>query len=316
MNMQLTSKQMILPTAVFFACAFASVVAADDPSAAKRFLRFVPDADGGRLETNITSYRNADGVLVDLVGAVHIADTSYYEELDRRFLTYDALLYELIAPEGARPRPNQSGGSLIGMFQRLLKNVLGLNFQLDAIDYTRKNFVHADMDPETFSRYQQERGETLLMMMFKVWLESMKRELRGEGTGPTPEQMMRAFSGNDLSRGLKLLFAQELQNMELMLAGIEPDGKDSVIVGERNKVAMRVLERELKNKPQRVGIFYGAAHMVDMEARLIALGFEKTGEEWLSAWTIAPIAPSTPPPAPAEPKSPTPPSPPPREEDV
>ncbi len=39
-------------------------------------------------------------------------------------------------------------------------------------------------------------------------------------------------------------------------------------------------------KHQRIAIFYGAAHMPDMEERLLAMGFTKTGERWLRAWDL------------------------------
>ena len=35
-------------------------------------------------------------------------------------------------------------------------------FQLDGIDYNAGNFVHADLDTETFHRMQEERGESIL----------------------------------------------------------------------------------------------------------------------------------------------------------
>ena len=37
---------------------------------------------------------------VDLIGAVHIGDIAYYDELNKQFTQYDALLYELVAPPG------------------------------------------------------------------------------------------------------------------------------------------------------------------------------------------------------------------------
>ena len=45
-------------------------------------MRFVPDPQGGGvLQTASVSYRNADGVTVALVGAVHVGEKRYYEEL-------------------------------------------------------------------------------------------------------------------------------------------------------------------------------------------------------------------------------------------
>ncbi len=38
---------------------------------------------------------------VDLIGAVHVAHKEYFQDLNRRFRSYDALLYELVADPDA-----------------------------------------------------------------------------------------------------------------------------------------------------------------------------------------------------------------------
>ena len=78
-----------------------------------------------------------------------------------------------------------------------------------------------------------------------------------------------------------------MEGMEDIMAGFEGDG-ESVIVGERNKVAIEVLKKEMKLGRKKLGIFYGAAHMPDMEERLVKeLGFAQVGKErWLIAWDI------------------------------
>ena len=37
-----------------------------------------------------------------------------------------------------------------------------------------------------------------------------------------------------------------------------------------------------------IGIFYGAAHMTDMEKRLKEMGFNKISTEWRVAWDMTP----------------------------
>src|SRR6267154_1756313 len=61
-----------------------------------KFTRFVEDETGARLQTGVHSYRNKDGVAVDLIGAIHIADKAYYTKLNARFTRYDAMLYEMV----------------------------------------------------------------------------------------------------------------------------------------------------------------------------------------------------------------------------
>ena len=50
-------------------------------------------------------------------------------------------------------------------FQLLIGGMMKLDFQLDHIDYTAKNFVHADMTMETFQKRQKAKGENLFSLM-------------------------------------------------------------------------------------------------------------------------------------------------------
>ena len=255
------------------------------------YLRFVPgdDPGEGELQTAIVTMVGEGGVTVDLISVVHVADGAYYRKLEKRFRAYDSLLYEMVKDEDVKPVPGEGGG-LLTFFQRTLKDLLDLEFQLDAVDYTRKNFVHADLDPDTFARLQRERGESLLSLMFKV----LKADLLARQSGEkSPQvglvQLALALSSDDSARALKYLLAQQMQHMEAIIAGIEesPSGEGSVIVAERNRKAIEVLRARLKAGDRKLGIFYGGAHMPDMEKRLAReLGLRRSGEEWLAAWSI------------------------------
>src|SRR5213593_1660595 len=111
------------------------------------FMRYVENADGsGRLEVADIAYRNAGGVVVHLIGAVHIADPEFFDGLNESFRRYDALLYEMVKPRDA-PAPRRgaatagASGSWIGTIQRIMKDRLKLSYQLDRIDYRARNFV-------------------------------------------------------------------------------------------------------------------------------------------------------------------------------
>jgi hypothetical protein len=62
------------------------------------------------------------------------------------------------------------------MLQQGLKNSMELSFQLDEIDYTPANFVHADMTPQEFSASMEKRGESLLSIMFHMMAEGMQQQ--------------------------------------------------------------------------------------------------------------------------------------------
>lgn len=60
-----------------------------------------------------------------------------------------------------------------------------------------------------------------------------------------------------------------------------------MLVTERNKVVMEKLAVALAQGRRNIGIFYGAGHMPDLEKRLLAEGFRRTGMDYLTAWDIA-----------------------------
>lgn len=261
------------------------------PAAAdSEFIRFVDDnAGGGKLETGIVTYQNKDGVVVHLVAALHVGEKAYYDGLSKTFTSYDALLYEMVMPKGARPpEPGQQSHSGVSTFQRFLKDVLKLDFQLDDIDYSQKNFVHADLDAETFFAMQKERGESILGIMFKSMLHEMAKESSGEEAN-RPQvgllDLLMAMRAPDRPRQLKLLLGRQFGDIEDQMAGLDgPNG--SVIITERNKKCLATLKKVIADGDKNIGIFYGAGHMHDMSARLEAMGFHETGHEWRVGWDM------------------------------
>jgi len=78
--------------------------------------------------------------------------------------------------------------------------------------------------------------------------------------------------------------SREAQNVHKIL-GVE-HAPGSVIVTERNKVALDVLKHTLDSGKRHISIFYGAAHMPDMSQRLRDMGFTPVSTEWETAWDL------------------------------
>lgn len=283
----------------------ASLVNAQTTQPGSKFLRFVADQNGGGvLQTSIVTYRNEQGKTVDLIGAVHIADQRYFKDLSETFKGYDALLYELVKPKDVvpgQPRPQgQPQGERplqwVGTMQQMLKEALELTFQLDEIDYARPNMVHADLDTETFMQMQADRGESILTLMLQQMIREMARPQPAAGAvvgGAGMEAMdvagfLMALQSPDRSRQLKLMLARQFNQMDSMLGGLGGPG-GTVIVTERNRAALTTLQKRLSAGDRNVGIFYGAAHLSEMEKDLTGpMGFKQVGEpKWITAWDMA-----------------------------
>ena len=251
------------------------------------FLRLAEDAEGRSeaLQVAVAAYRAPDGTELDLVGAVHVGDAEYFQALNRAFDDYDIVLYELVGdPDAARAAPEQRGTSAVGWLQGGMKDVLGLAFQLDEIDYERDHFVHADMTGEEFEASMDERNESLLQMMFRAWTTGLATQ--------TPEQAAQAQAGllkilfaEDRQLALKRMFARELAGSQSMIEQMA--GPDSTLIVQRNLKALEVLERERAEGHRRIALFYGVGHFSDFHRRLVGdLGYAPIDVRWLDAWRL------------------------------
>jgi len=258
------------------------------PSAPVKFMRFVDDGHGGgSLQTADVAYRNHAGALVHLVGAVHIGEKSYYHTLDQSFTNYDAVLYELVSSKSkAIPKPGApASDNAISQFQHFLKNSLDLDFQLDDIDYTRDNFRHADMDNDQFEKMQEERGETFEQLMLQQIIKALSDPDIAANQTLDMDDVIKAICRPDGQRQVKVLLARQMDQIDEKAMGLDgPNG--SVIITERNRVAMQVLADTLKQGKTSIAIFYGAAHMPDMSRRLENLGFAPVATTWHTAWDL------------------------------
>ncbi len=225
--------------------------------------------------------------IVDLVTAVHIGEKSYYEGLNKEFEGYDAVLYEIIAPEGTRiPKGGGSGsGSFISMIQKAMKDVLELDFQLQMIDYTCPNMIHADMSPAQFAESMNKRGESMLSMFIRMMIAAMNQQDSQESAASDVQLLMALFD-KDRAIALKRVMAEQFQSMDGMLSAVEgADG--STLISERNKVAMEVLHKQIGEGKKKIAIFYGGGHMPDFDKRLREqFGLVPSNTRWLVAWDL------------------------------
>ncbi|MGI9518866.1 MAG: hypothetical protein ACR2NP_17560 [Pirellulaceae bacterium] len=259
-----------------------------------RFMRVRRDASDNpvAMETSITRYvtTNSDGerVTVDLIGVVHIGEKDYYEELNELFAKYDALLYELVAPEGTViPRGGRSesaGMNPVAVLQQSLQSVLGLEFQLEHIDYTVDNFVHADMTPEEFGESMEENDESFFKMALKAFGQSMA--MQSSNSELSDASLLMAMFSSDREMKLRRIMASQMQDMESGMVIFE--GRDgSTIIHHRNRKALQIMHEQIESGKTRLGIFYGAGHLPDFDEHLRkSHGMKRGGQFWLEAWDL------------------------------
>lgn len=263
----------------------------------KDWVRSLKDEDGAvtALQTAIGRYEGtppgASGpVRVDLVGAIHVGDRAYYRDLNKRFEGYEAVLYELVAPEGTVvPKGGRVGSdNPLGAMQNGMKGLLDLEHQLEIVDYTRPNFVHADMSPEELFSTMEARDEGFLKLYFRMVGQGIAEQTKAASKGESAEfDLMKAMFSKDRPKKMKVALAGQLTQLEGLLTSFGGE-KGTTLIHERNRTALDVLDKEIAAGKKSVAIFYGAGHLTDMDKHLRErFGLRQTGKEWVTAWDLA-----------------------------
>lgn len=247
------------------------------------------------LQTAIGHYEGTpagttQSVSIDLVGAIHVGDRTYYRDLDARFAQYDAVLYELVAPEGTVvPRGGRvDKRNALGAMQSGMQNLLDLQHQLEEVDYTPNNFVHADMSPAELFATMKQRDEGFLKLYFRMVGQGIAEQTKSAKSGNSVElDLMTAFFAKDRPRQMKIAFASQLTQLDGLLTSFGGE-KGSTLIHERNRVAMDVLAEQIAAGKRKLAIFYGAGHLADMDERLRSrFGVRQTSKEWVTAWDLS-----------------------------
>ncbi len=274
---------------------------ANSPSAPSDFsyLRIHKSQDGRptALETAVVELKPSDETMVSrwlgrsrsvtLIGAVHIADRSYYRALNAEFTRYQRVLYELVAERGTRPEPHRESGSmdLFSGFQYLLTDYFGMSHQIDEVDYRRPNFLHADLSMNELLAEGKRRGETpasIGMGMLSDLMKSYGKIQEGGPGAPPPLDFSTILSPKRL--------------LQTMAEGMVQSGGDTGGLGQtlgpyiiemRNAEALRIFDKEYRQGSQKLAIFYGSAHLPDMEQQLRKrYGMRRVSVRWLPAWDL------------------------------
>ena len=248
------------------------------------------DSADKALQVAITDYSWKNGRTVSLVSAVHVADQEYFDELNKLLATYDVVLYELVAPKGVKPIQGMKRGGFMNSLQEWFADLLGASLQLDQVDYSSDHFVHADVSFEELVAEGARRGETALSLIIGVLSDmlAVQEEIKDLPFQPkTPADMLALWFNPSKLRSFvahSLAYMSEDSEMNGMKS-LEP-----YVIDLRNAKAVEVLkEQGAATSSKTFAIFYGAAHMKDLEERLVGgLGMTRKSTSWISAWDLSP----------------------------
>jgi hypothetical protein len=282
--------RLIFKALLVLACLIPTLPAAGADSESQ-FIRLQrnENRDPVALQTAIAKYVPAGGeksVEIDLVAVVHIGENAYYERLNQEFEKYDAVLYELVAPEGNKPPKDaeRRSDSPVTVLQQGMKLFLRLEHQLEVVDYQKANFIHADLSPERMKKAVKERGDDQTTIVLGVIADFLRKK---NLDADKPEPQAPAISMADLLNPTKFktMMAQQFEEAggDAGLGGTI----NRLLVEDRNKACIKVLQQQLTAGKKKIAIFFGAAHMPDFDKRLKEdFGMMRISSDWINAWSL------------------------------
>lgn len=285
----------------------------DKNNTESRWFRLVKEGDVPvELDVSIVRYSGtfADesgavrDVSIDLIGAIHLAEKEYYDSINEEFKTYDSVVFELVTNKGvdvkkmirderkANAKTEVSPIDFISYSQLMMSRALNLCYQLDGIDYLPDNLVRGDIDTEDFI-VQLLSGGRLFRYVSDFCLELFADH---STAGALEGAAIALFcSHNRVRVGRRILAVElmksaldEIEDSQNALEKIENEQQESVLINARNKIALARAVKELKAGKSKIAIFYGAAHLPDLEQRLEKeLNLKRDpNTRWFPAWKM------------------------------
>jgi hypothetical protein len=276
------------------------------------YLRAIDDESGGRvlqIASRTLASPKKDGPRVTLLGVSHLGDAIYYEKIQKRLDSADLVLFEGVGFGDKVSQKDEGNSNAVSEMQLSLARSMGLVFQLEAIRYDRAHFRNSDISSEALLT-RLEGGPLKAGPDGKNGSEG-----KSENGTQRSKELMEALAGNSfvlnfLGKALSF-FGKDPKFRALMklaivetLSAIEGDvtrlaessgpGMEKfmrILLEDRNAIVFRDLCKVLKGKnpPSSIVVFYGAAHMPDLENRLVEkLGFQPKGDDWLAAFGVNP----------------------------
>jgi len=170
-----------------------------------------------------------------------------------------------------------------------MADVLGLEFQLDALSYEDPNWFCSDLTIGEVEAKLIERGADPAILG-AITGESFTAKIASGMMKLIP--MLDMLTGGGIRETARLLMIELLTmpNSDQMLEGIEPELAHVIIVDRNTEVLNDIAATiEIVENVSTIGILYGAGHMNDMADRLHTLfGYVPVEDRWFISMSVNP----------------------------
>lgn len=222
-----------------------------------------------------------------LVGAIHVGTKKYYEELQTLLDAQGTVLYEGVKPsknapkeQPAAPKPGEQAPKPI---YKVLSDALGLEFQLNQINYKHDNWINSDLSMDDLDKLNKEKGGGK-----PTSFDTIKQVL--DPNSPMAKQLttVLGMATDGMKEAIKLIIVKKVAVGET--PGLDATMQE-IVLEARNKSALDYFAKTIAapNPPKSVAIFYGAMHMPDIQKALATTyGYKSADQKWFLAASADP----------------------------
>ena len=247
-------------------------------SVAPSYVQSVTDSKGiTQLQIGTHKLTAAGKPDIWLVGAVHVGDKSYYRGLQQVLNAQDMVFFE-----GVKDDTGQTNGmgNQLGGFYRALGEGVGLDFQMNDIDYAHPNWVNKDLKlSELNAMSKATSGGKPSMYGSLQTIMDPKSGMLSQFTSA-----MKVMPPGS-KEALRYFLLTKLATVDSGTPLMDPSSM-AVIVTSRNKAVEDGVMAAINgpNPPKSIAIFYGALHLTGIESDFVSkLGYQDVLQTWFTA---------------------------------
>lgn len=239
------------------------------------------------------------GPEVELLGAMHVGERAYYQQLQKHMDAAECVLYEGVKDETKAQKkltPKEKSKKMARDYYQKLANFTDHFSQKSIIDYERKHYENCDMTIQQMHAILNAEvvlgGQEGTAAKFADFgLSVIYKIVRGDSTLFNLVNWVQRMGYNKADLRLKAaLFACKDKQLA------DPRLKSrlyKILVEDRNDHVIKELSHRLKthSKVKKFLVIYGAAHLPGMEKSLLELGYVPSGPiKWLDCAISHPYA--------------------------
>jgi hypothetical protein len=228
-----------------------------------------------------------------LVGAVHIGSKPYYASLQKLLDQQDLVLFEGVKPSAKQlkdaeeakaaaaknPSEKDAKPASKGLY-KVLGDALGLEFQLNEINYKHANWKNSDLSWDDLDKLSKDNpnGKAAGFDQIKSLFDP---------NSPNAKMLTNLLetASPGTKEAIKLMI---VKNVASGTAGSFDAATGDIVLTARNKAVLKELELSINAEPGKapksIGVFYGANHLADMEKELTSkYGYKLGKQQWFTS---------------------------------